>query len=72
MFFIMKNRMAMYEISIKIVVGFCMFYNRILRTLCRRNDSLACLSLRMASGFENDVSLNAIASGFLPKIRMIF
>ena len=24
----MKNRMAMYEISIKIVFAFCMFYNR--------------------------------------------
>lgn len=30
MFFIMKNRRAMYEISIKIVFQFCMFYNMVL------------------------------------------
>jgi hypothetical protein len=30
MFFKMKNRMAMYEISIKIVFLDCMFYNMIL------------------------------------------
>jgi|GEM_PF-5783665 len=29
MFFIMKNRMAMYEISIKIVFQKCMFYNMV-------------------------------------------
>jgi len=29
MFFIMKNRMAMYEISIKIVFLKCMFYNMV-------------------------------------------
>ena len=30
MFFKMKNRMAMYEISIKIVFRKCMFYNMVL------------------------------------------
>jgi hypothetical protein len=29
MLFIMKNRRAMYEISIKTVFGFCMFYNMV-------------------------------------------
>jgi hypothetical protein len=31
MFFIMKNRMAMYEISIKIVFLNCMFYNMVFK-----------------------------------------
>jgi hypothetical protein len=30
MYFKMKNRMAMYEISIKIVFLYCMFYNMVL------------------------------------------
>ena len=29
MYFKMKNRMAMYEISIKIVFLYCMFYNMV-------------------------------------------
>ena len=29
----MKNRMAMYEISIKIVFRFCMFYNMVFKKM---------------------------------------
>jgi hypothetical protein len=47
MFFEMKNRMAMYEISIKIVFRKYMFYNMVLRHLSPPGDKIKLLSFNV-------------------------
>lgn len=37
MFFVMKNRIAMYEISLKIVWLICMFYNMVFEALISKD-----------------------------------